>query len=151
AIGSNNALGTGALTLGTNSPAGAVRAFGGARTITNAVNLTQPMTVIGDQNLTFGGLVTQVAAGGVITTVQNNAATIDFAGGISLLAANTFTLTNSVVNSTTSVSGVITDGTGISNFTKAGTGTLTLSGANTYDGTTTVSAGILRVANNSAL
>jgi len=36
-------------------------------------------------------------------------------------------------------------------FTKGGTGLLVLSGSNIYTGTTTVSSGVLRVANSAAL
>ena len=49
-------------------------------------------------------------------------------------------------NLSTTFSGLIQD-TG--SFTKTGTGTLTLSGASTYTGGTTVSAGALKVSNNS--
>jgi autotransporter-associated beta strand protein len=50
--------------------------------------------------------------------------------------------------------GVIADhtsGTGTVALTKTGTGTITLSGANTYSGLTTVSAGILNIQNATAL
>ena len=44
-------------------------------------------------------------------------------------------------------SGLIQDGTGVGAIAKIGTGTLTLSGANTYTGGTTISSGILLVSN----
>jgi autotransporter-associated beta strand protein len=46
-------------------------------------------------------------------------------------------------------SGLIQDGTGVGAIAKIGTGTLTLSGANTYTGGTTVSSAILLVSNTS--
>ncbi len=46
------------------------------------------------------------------------------------------------------LNGVITDGAGTFGFTQTGAGTLVLAGANTYDGTTTVSAGTLQIGNN---
>lgn len=63
-------------------------------------------------------------------------------GGFSLAAGSK--------NLTTTFSGTIVDGIyGPGSFTKVGTGTFTLSGANTYTRGTTVSAGTLKVANNS--
>ena len=50
-------------------------------------------------------------------------------------------------NLSTIFSGLIQDGTGIGAIAKIGTGTLTLTGANTYTGGTTVSSGILFVSN----
>src|SRR5262249_10224294 len=49
-------------------------------------------------------------------------------------------------------SGVIQDGgAGATNLTKAGTGTFTLSGANTYTGTTTLSAGTLALSGSGSI
>jgi autotransporter-associated beta strand protein len=66
-------------------------------------------------------------------------------------AAGTTTLTvNQSVD--TAFSGVISDGASrVVALTKTGSGTLTLAGANTYMGTTTVSTGTLSVSNNAAL
>jgi autotransporter-associated beta strand protein len=53
--------------------------------------------------------------------------------------------------SNTTFSGVITDTTNNLNLIKTGTSTLTLSGSNSYDGTTTISNGVIIAANNTAL
>jgi autotransporter-associated beta strand protein len=50
-------------------------------------------------------------------------------------------------NLSTIFSGLIEDGTGVGAIAKIGTGTLTLSGANTYTGDTTITDGILFVSN----
>src|SRR5439155_9202416 len=59
-----------------------------------------------------------------------------------LLAGHSLSIGNN--NLSTTFSGVIQESGGV---TKAGTGALTLAGANTYTGTTTVAAGTLRVNN----
>jgi len=71
--------------------------------------------------------------------------------GLVFLGPKTLTIGRN--NQSTSFSGVIQDG-GINqgtggSLTKLGRGTLTLTGANTYTGTTTISAGVLRVSNTS--
>ncbi len=71
--------------------------------------------------------------------------------GNAFLGANNLTVGGN--NLSTIFSGVIQDSGGINfgSFTKAGTGTLTLSGANTYTGGTTINEGTLVAANNNAL
>jgi autotransporter-associated beta strand protein len=53
-------------------------------------------------------------------------------------------------NQTSTFGGVIKNSTGILSLTKIGDGTLTLSGANTYTGTTTVNAGVLQAGSATA-
>ncbi len=66
--------------------------------------------------------------------------------------AGACTLTAGGDNTSTVFSGIIENGsTGNTSLTKAGSGTLTLSGANTYAGITTLSAGTLALGNNLAL
>ncbi|MFH1044538.1 MAG: autotransporter-associated beta strand repeat-containing protein, partial [Pseudomonadota bacterium] len=61
------------------------------------------------------------------------------------VAGGPYTLTVGSNDAISSFGGVITDATGTLALTKTGTGTLTLTGANTYSGTTTISAGTLQV------
>lgn len=55
------------------------------------------------------------------------------------------TLTVGSNGSSTTYSGVIQNGSGTVTFTKDGTGTLTLAGANSYSGITTIKAGIIKL------
>ncbi len=99
-----------------------LRADGGARTVSNPVNLSSTggyFGVAGSNPLTLSG------------TVDLQGATV----------AQTFNIQNKAA---TTLSGVIQTGT--SGIIKNGPGELVLSNTNTYTGTTTVNAGILRVA-----
>jgi fibronectin-binding autotransporter adhesin len=97
-----------------------IGAYGGGRLIANSVNLSGNATFLAGDALTFAGT-----------------------------AVLTGNRTLSILNSTT-FSGIVSQSGGSRSLTKAGTGTLTLSGANTYSGTTTLSAGILNAGHNSA-
>lgn len=70
-------------------------------------------------------------------------------GGITL--AGNSRLTANTGGDTGTISGIITDGASIFGITKTGAGTLTLTNANTYDGGTTLSSGILQVQNAASL
>jgi autotransporter-associated beta strand protein len=87
-------------------------------------------------NITLGG-GTLNYAGSTARSITNN---------ITLTAGTSSTLNNA--NSTITVSGSIG---GSGNLTKSGAGTLVLSGANSYTGTTTVSAGNLTITSGTAL
>lgn len=150
-LGNDGALGTGSLNV---TGAGLIRSFPGtgARTIANPVTLNNNLTVGGDQNFTFGGLVMQVGAARTITINANTAAKVDFAGGINLGGAFILTIAANNFNSTHSVSGAIVDGTDVGALTKSGNGVLVLSSnTSSFTGQTLVTGGILRITANGAL
>lgn len=81
--------------------------------------------------------------GGTGDILQFDGGTLLITAAVTTSKGGSFTASNGTINTngqTMSVSGVFT---GPGGFTKSGLGTLTLSGANTYTGTTTVNAGTL--------
>lgn len=138
----------GTLVLGKTSG----NAVGGGLTLTgNALlQLGQPNQIADTGLLTMGAnnvfqlLGRSETLGGV-----SGSGTIENEGG------GTSTLTLST-GATLTYSGILRDGNGVDDdgvlaIAKLGTGTQTLSGANTYTGETTVTAGILQLANDAAL
>ncbi|UEM24124.1 Ig-like domain-containing protein [Skermanella mucosa] len=118
----------------------------GANTYTGSTTLSAGgLSLSGGAAIADAGAVT-VASGATLTL--NASETIGSLGGEGAVALGANTLTAGGNDTSTSFSGVI-GGTG--GLTKAGTGTFTLSGANTYEGATTVSAGLLVAAHNTAL
>jgi fibronectin-binding autotransporter adhesin len=92
--------------------------------------------------LTFNGGILQVT-GTTLTNLNNHVFNSDsFTGGFDIVSPNnTFTISQSLRNS------AVTGG----NLTKLGAGTLTLSGSNTFYGTTNIDNGVLRVAGTGSL
>ncbi len=138
--------GAGTLILaGSNTYGGGTTLSAGQLNINNASALgTGPLTISGG---TIGN-----TSGAAITLSTNNAQTwggdFTFAGANNLnLGTGAVTMSSSrtvtVASGNLTVGGVIS-GSGYS-LTKAGTGTLTLGGADTYSGGTTVAAGVLAV------
>lgn len=129
---SSSPIGTGALLLAPELPnvtgSGTVLAWGGARTIANPI---QYPSATNNQTLIIGGTNALTFTGPVTLNGNDNTGT----------QTNRIFQANNTALST--ISGTIS-GTGFG-LTKTGTGTLALSGNNTYDGFTTVSAGTLRV------
>lgn len=146
-VGNNNALGTGAL----NWTGGRLSGTGGPISLANAVTVGGTVVLGGSAPLTFSG---NVAINGSRTiTVSNTAASVFSGPVLTFTAANaTSTLTINGANDLTILS-VIQNGpgSGPDGLTMSGTGRLTLSAANLYSGTTTLSSGTLAVGDNLAL
>ena len=103
----------------------------------------------GDVSFAGSGATTLVTTGN--QTINNLTGNVN--SKVQIRKGSTLTINNS---RDTTFAGVIEDGTGGAatdrgSLTKTGTGRLTLSGANTYTGLTTVSDGTLRISHNTAL
>lgn len=90
------------------------------------------------------------ATGTVTLSNSNTTGTTTLASYTSANTSGGETVTFSGAGNTT-VTGAITPSSTVLALTKSGTGTLTLSGVNTYTGTTTVSAGAVRLNSSTAL
>lgn len=121
-------------------------------TYTGATTINAGMLQIGgNDRLPAGTALTLANTAGVIFDLNNFNQTIgSLSGGgttggtVDLGGNKTLTVGNST---STTFAGVITQTSGSGMLTKVGSGTLTLSNANTYTGSTTVSAGTLLVTN----
>jgi autotransporter-associated beta strand protein len=150
-LGNKSALGTGALTISAASTAlSATANLGGANAVANAINLRNNSSIVGNNNLTLSGALTQ--NGSNLSLTVNNAGATEFSGPIYLSEASGTGRTLTLVATTNAtVSGAI------SNFNGSGTagvlrknnaGTLVLSSSSSsYTGRTeTMSGGVLSVA-----
>ncbi|HLF38970.1 MAG TPA: autotransporter-associated beta strand repeat-containing protein, partial [Burkholderiales bacterium] len=134
--GVNNALATGAVTVndgGTYDLAGFSDSIGALTANSGSTGAT---VTTGAGTLTLTGNIT--STGG--------AANASISGNLAFGATRTVTTTNAADG--LDISAAIS---GAGGLTKAGAGTVTLSGANTYTGTTAVNAGTLRLAGGDAI
>ncbi|MEI6233951.1 MAG: autotransporter-associated beta strand repeat-containing protein, partial [Planctomycetota bacterium] len=115
-----------------------------AVTIASSPNTITLNSTSGSAATTTAALAT-VTAGSAISVTSFANATNTISANLALGANQTW---NVASGKTLAVSGVVL---GSGSLTKADTGTVTLSGANTYNGGTTISAGTLRVGNATAL
>jgi autotransporter-associated beta strand protein len=144
---SNAAFGSGTLILQTAILSGQ----GTSLSIANPYVLGGNPTIAGSTPITFTG------SGSITsnrTITSNNTATTTLSGPTLAFTAGNVTNTLTIAGTGNfAVSSVIQDGpgTGPDNVTQTTTGTLTLSGANAYSGTTTISAGTLAIGHNQAI
>jgi len=140
----NNGLASGTLNLN----GGTIDPYDGSRTVTNNVVLGGTATVAGAYNLEFGtGTFTNSGGDRTLTNNLDSGKILTLSGQVKLSehATTGRTLTLSGTGETL-ISGQIVDGgTGAGGLTKNGAGQSTLSGTNTYSGTTTVNAGTLAI------
>jgi fibronectin-binding autotransporter adhesin len=155
----NNGSGAGTLILGALNDDGTARTITkqGAGSLTlntaatslgngTALNITDG-TVNSNQAIALGNLAAvSVSSGATFNAAVSQTIGSLTGAGSTTLGANTLTVGSSN-NLSSTFSGVISGSGG--SLVKAASGTLTLTGANTYSGTTTVSAGTLIVNNSS--
>ena len=136
--GSLTYAGTGTLTLS------------GANTYTGATNINSGTLLFGASNVLSASTALTIASGATVDLGWAHSATIaSLAGAGTLdLKGGPFTVSGAT---NTAFSGTIIDSGGYGAFVKQGTGTLTLSGANTFNGVTTINAGALNLQSNTAL
>ena len=137
--------GTGSLTIGSAGKTGTVL-LSGANTYSSGATTISAGTL----KLGAAGVITDSSALTITGTLDLNGysetvGSIAGAGTITSSSSGTLTLTAGSNNSSTTFSGIIQNGSATSvALTKQGTGTLTLSGANTYSGGTTISNGVVK-------
>jgi autotransporter-associated beta strand protein len=143
--------GSGTLTLGNNNSNSTVF-LGGSNSMTSGtITLANNTNAVRFANANAGNAnVSWVFSNTTVNkdTLDFGTGTISFgsmtgAGTIQGNAAGTKTISAGALGLNDSFSGVITNGSGTLALTKIGSGTMTLSGANTYTGATTVNAGTL--------
>jgi autotransporter-associated beta strand protein len=149
-------LGTGntAFTRAPGTGAGQVNIGGTSRSQINNAGFA---SVSGNATVNLGGsgaaltwgagnfFGTANTGGNLILGSPNVAGTVDFQNPINLAGNRTITALNGTADVDGILSGVIANGSGTRNLTKDGAGTLALTAANTYNGTTTISAGTLQI------
>ena len=150
-LGNKSALGTGTLMISAASTAlSATADLGGANAVGNAINLRANSSIVGSNNLTLSGALTQ--NGSSLSLTVNNSGATELAGPIYLSEASGTGRTLTLVTTTnTTVSGAISNfnGSGAAGvLRKNGTGALVLSNSSSsYTGRTeTQAGGILSVA-----
>ena len=130
--------GTGTLTLS------------GANTYTGATTVNSGTLLFGASNVLSSSSALTIASGATVDLGWGHSATVASLAGAGTLdiKGGPFTVGGST---NTTFSGVITDSGGYATFVKQGSSTLTLSGANTFNGVTTINAGALNLQSNTAL
>lgn len=102
--------------------------------VTNAMIVNNATLDLNGISTTFGSLA-GTSNSGIVTSTQSGTLTLTISG-----------------SSSTSYAGIIQNGSATSlSLIKAGASILTLSGTNTYNGTTSINAGVINVQDNSAL
>jgi fibronectin-binding autotransporter adhesin len=147
-IGNNAALGSGSVTFDDGVT---VNSDATARNVANDIDFRN-LQIGGTGALTLSGTLTHTRAGGS-TLTNNNAAGLTL-GNINLASSSVNREVTFAGTGDTAVTGVIANGgtaTASSIVLNATGTTLTLSGANTYGGATTITAGTLLAANDTAL
>ena len=138
-----------------------IRAEGGTLTLSNPILFqgSSPYgAILGRDAVTLNGNITVSAVAGVAFRLRTaNYGLVTINGNVSFTASASTLVVENLLSSPVVVNGVISDfgsdgpGGNYNHFSKDGAGTLTLNGTNTYEGVTTITAGVLRITNANAL
>ncbi len=154
--------GTGTVSLGgstQNTFTGNVAVNAGTLQIAKTTTGVDALPASGNQGALGDSAAVTIASGATLSFNGDANQTLEEIGSLSGAAgsnvnvaqATALTLYTGQNNASTTYAGTLTDTGGNLSLVKQGTGTMTLSGANTHDGTTTVAAGTLLVTHGSAL
>ncbi|MCF3650680.1 beta strand repeat-containing protein, partial [Synoicihabitans lomoniglobus] len=124
-----------------------INTTGGVDTDILRINTTN-FTVAGAGDFTVDDTLQNYAGNRLFRNNSTGTVTINEVSLSNNTTNRTFTIDGS---GDTTVNGVVADGGSTSNLTKTGAGNLILNGTNTYDGTTTISAGTVTIADGAAL
>lgn len=125
---------------GTNTFSGPLTVFRGALSVASDVNLGAAPGTATTGRLVLNGGTLSATTGFTISSNRGIAVGPTAGSAIAVAAGQTVTY-----------GGIIADNSGAGALTKAGSGELSLSGANTFTGTTTITGGVLKVTNAGAL
>jgi autotransporter-associated beta strand protein len=156
-----NSILAGSATLNKNGAGTFVTGGASGNTHTGAVNINAGVFEIAKTGFVGGinnAAAVTIASGatlrlnGAAAYTQETIGPLSGAGTVTNVGAAAVNLVVADGGVSTTFSGILTDTTNNLNLVKnAGAGTLTLSGANSYDGTTTISTGVLNIQNATAL
>ncbi len=149
--------GNGSLTKSGNATLAltAANTFNGGTTVASGTLSLGNTTALGSGPVTLSGgsLAAAPASSPALANPLVFASDTSLAGNLTFSGTARLSLANRILtvpSGTVTLSGILSDDTA-RNLTKSGAGTLVLSAANTYRGTTAISAGALRVTHPSAL
>ncbi len=153
--GVNDGLAGGSIIRGSNfikSGAGVLR-LDGVNVYSGTTTLNGGKLYLAVAGAIPSGTALTSSTGTEIDVVGNSLTLASLDGGAKITnsVGASVTLTVGSNNSSTNHTGVIEDGVGVLSLVKNGTGTMTVSGANTYTGPTTINAGVLSVGHSTGL
>jgi len=122
----------------------------GASTYSGATTVNAGTLLFSVSNVLSSSTAVTIASGATVDLGWGNSATVASLSGAGTLDIKGGPFTVGDATSTV-FSGVIKDSGGYGTFVKQGSGTLTVSGANTFNGVTTINAGALNLQSNTAL
>ncbi|MDA0961873.1 MAG: autotransporter outer membrane beta-barrel domain-containing protein, partial [Proteobacteria bacterium] len=143
----------GTFTMSGGTIAGTLGGTGATTVQTGTVTIAGTGQIVGDVTLASGTLRLEGNTG-VTGSITTTGSVVDLADGVNStvpIVIDSDTTQVQVATGTATQSGVISETGGARPLEKIGDGTLILSGANTYTGLTTISAGTLRLTGGAAI